>query len=103
LTRLTLQGFSTIKITDRLVISAHYAVTPEERLHQNRGTHPAQIGAAIVGGIGVGIFDGFDVAERFSHQVATMDPDRERHERYLGEYQLFLDAYRRLEPWFDKI
>jgi xylulokinase len=61
------------------------------------------IGAAIVGGIGVGIFDGFDVAERFSHQVATMDPDPERHERYLDEYQLFLEAYRRLEPWFDKI
>jgi xylulokinase len=61
------------------------------------------IGAAIVGGIGVGIFDGFDVAARFSHQVATMDPDPERHQQYLGEFQLFLEAYRRLEPWFDKI
>ena len=52
---------------------------------------------------GIGIFDGFEVAERFSHEVATMDPDSGRQERYLGEYQLFLEAYRRLEPWFDKI
>jgi xylulokinase len=61
------------------------------------------IGAAVVGGVGVGIFDGFDVAKGFSHEVATMEPDPGRHERYLGEYQLFLEAYRRLEPWFDKI
>jgi hypothetical protein len=26
-----------------------------------------------------------------------------RHERYLGEYQLFLEANQRLQPWFDKI
>ena len=31
-----------------------------------------------------------------------MEPDPERHERYLGEYQLFFEAYRRLESWFDK-
>jgi xylulokinase len=61
------------------------------------------IGAAIVGGAGVGIFDGFDVAERFSQKVTTMEPDPGRHERYLGEFPLFLEAYRRLEPWFDKI
>jgi xylulokinase len=61
------------------------------------------IGAAIIGGVGVGIFDGFDAAERFSQKVATMEPDPGRHERYLGEYQLFLEAYQRLEPWFDKL
>jgi xylulokinase len=61
------------------------------------------IGAAIVGGVGVGIFDGFDVAERFSHEVVTMEPDPGRHDRYRGEYQLFLEAYQRLESWFDKI
>lgn len=61
------------------------------------------IGAAVVGGVGVGIFAGFEVAEGFSYEVATMEPDRRRHERYGGEYQLFLEAYRRLEPWFDKI
>jgi xylulokinase len=61
------------------------------------------IGAAVVGGVGVGIFSNFEVAELFSHEVGTVEPSPERHERYLGEYQLFLDAYRRLEPWFDKI
>jgi xylulokinase len=61
------------------------------------------IGAAVVGGVGVGIFSNFEVAELFSHEEGTVEPSPERHERYLGEYQLFLDAYRRLEAWFDKI
>ena len=42
LTRLILQGFSTIEIADRLVdLGAHRAGTPEERVHQDRGARPA--------------------------------------------------------------
>jgi xylulokinase len=61
------------------------------------------LGAAIVGGVGVGIFDSFDVAGSLSQQVARHDPDEWRHARYLAEYELFLEAYQRLEPWFDKL
>ncbi len=61
------------------------------------------VGAAIVGGVGVGIFDGFDVAGRFSEELTSQAPDAARHDRYAGEYALFMEAYQRLEPWFDKL
>jgi len=61
------------------------------------------MGAAIVGGVGAGIFDSFDIAHALSREVATHDPDERRHTRYLAEYELFLEAYQRLEPWFDKL
>ncbi|MFL6028366.1 MAG: hypothetical protein ACJ72K_15625, partial [Friedmanniella sp.] len=61
------------------------------------------VGAAIVGGVGVGIFDGFDVAARFSEELARQSPDQPRHAAYGGEYALFMEAYQRLEPWFDKL
>ena len=59
------------------------------------------LGAAIVGGVGVGVFDGFEVATRMSDELATARPDPERHREHAEQYEIFLDAYRRLEPWFD--
>jgi xylulokinase len=61
------------------------------------------VGAAVVAGVGVGVFDDFSVAERFSSRLASAAPDPARHERYGREYALFLEAYQRLEPWFDKL
>jgi xylulokinase len=61
------------------------------------------VGAAVVGGVGVGIFDDFAVADRFSAELTTAPPDPVRQERYRTEYALFLEAYQRLEPWFDKL
>jgi xylulokinase len=61
------------------------------------------LGAAIVGGVGVGLFDDFAVAAHFGTQSTEHRPDPERHDRYGREYALFLDAYRRLEPWFEKL
>ncbi|HSU34549.1 MAG TPA: hypothetical protein VLJ88_02705, partial [Propionibacteriaceae bacterium] len=61
------------------------------------------VGAAIVGGVGVGIFDDFAVADRFSSQLTSQTPEPARHERYGSEYALFMEAYTRLEPWFDKL
>ncbi len=60
------------------------------------------VGAAIVAGVGVGVFADFDVAGGFSSEVSTADVDPARHARYRGEYAQFMDAYRRLEPWFDQ-
>lgn len=61
------------------------------------------VGAAIVGGVGVGLFDDFTVAHRFSDELTAQAPDAAAHERYAREYALFMDAYRRLEPWFDEL
>jgi xylulokinase len=61
------------------------------------------LGAAVVGGVGVGMFADFDVARRMSSRTLECRPDGSVHRRYLGEYGLFMDAYRRLEPWFDQL
>lgn len=61
------------------------------------------IGAAVVGGIGVGIFDSFDIAAKFSKRTIRREPDAARHARFATEYSRFMDAYRRLEPWFNEL
>ena len=61
------------------------------------------LGAAVVGGVGVGLFDDFTVAERMSARTDRHDPRPAAHQRYAAEHEIFLDAYRRLEPWFDAL
>lgn len=61
------------------------------------------VGAAIVGGVGVGMFPGFDIARQLaSYQDAAL-PDETTHERRERGHELFVDAYRRLEPWFSAL
>jgi xylulokinase len=67
------------------------------------GEEATALGAAVVGGVAVGIFDGFDVAAALSKRTYVARSDAAAHERYGHEYELFVDAYRRLEPWFDKL
>jgi len=59
------------------------------------------LGAAVVGGVGVGIYDGFGVAPGMSEVGPPFAPDPERHSRYSHRYAQFTEAYRRLEPLFD--
>ena len=61
------------------------------------------LGAAVVGGVGVGLFDSFDVAPGFSEVGRAFEPDPEAHERYGARHALFVDAYRRLESLFDEL
>tara|TARA_R110002020_G_scaffold57274_12_gene157844 strand:+ start:43 stop:699 length:657 start_codon:yes stop_codon:yes gene_type:complete len=61
------------------------------------------IGAAIVGGVGVGVFSDFTVARSFSEQSPGIQAQSESTARYRAAYEQFLDAYRRLEPWFDAL
>jgi xylulokinase len=60
------------------------------------------VGAAVVAGVGIGLFDDFDVARRFSTELTAHVPDPDRHAGYGLAYLQFMDAYRRLEPWFDQ-
>jgi xylulokinase len=64
-------------------------------------TDAGSLGAAVVGGVGVGIFDDFRVAPSLSTVDIEIRPDPAAHERYQRHYARFLDAYERLEPWFD--
>ena len=59
------------------------------------------LGAAVVGGVGVGLFDSFDVARALSQVTDEHLPDPAAHQRYAHDHDVFLDAYRRLEPWFE--
>ena len=59
------------------------------------------LGAAVVAGVGVGLFDGFGVASGFSHVERTFEPDPVYNERYRTRHEQFLEAYERLEPVFD--
>jgi len=61
------------------------------------------LGAAVVGGVGVGLFDDFDIAAGLSRRSPAFEPSAERHAGYAIEYEIFLDAYRRLEPWFEAV
>jgi xylulokinase len=61
------------------------------------------LGAAVVGGVAVGLFPDFDVAAAFSDVQAEFAPSEERHDRYETLYRLFLDSYRALEPIFDEL
>lgn len=61
------------------------------------------LGAAIVGGVGVGIFAGFEVAATMSETSAQLQPEPSAVGRLADAHAVFLDAYRRLEPWFDTL
>lgn len=59
------------------------------------------IGAAIVGGVGVGLFPDFARATSLSSITADLSPDPEASATFATAHERFVDAYRRLEPWFD--
>jgi xylulokinase len=61
------------------------------------------LGAAAVAGVGIGMFDDFAIASRFSMRDTELRPDLRAHERLTGAYAIFMDAYRRLEPWFETL
>jgi xylulokinase len=61
----------------------------------------AGVGAAMMGGIGAGVFKGYQDAKRLApvFDVVT-SPNRDRTERYETAYRRFLDLYPRLKTWF---
>jgi xylulokinase len=61
----------------------------------------AGVGAAMLGGIGAGVFKGYDDVRKLApvfDVVTTPTPDRTH--RYEIAYRRFLDLYPRLCPWF---
>ena len=58
------------------------------------------IGAAVVAGVGVGVWDDFSIAQKVSQRDADTVPNAEANAAYAQPYRLFLDAYERLESWF---
>jgi len=58
------------------------------------------LGAAVVGGVAVGLIDDWAVARSLSAVDATFEPDATRHARATESYQRFSDLYARLQTWF---
>jgi xylulokinase len=61
------------------------------------------LGAAIAGGVGVGLFADFGVAHDFVHVEEAEQPDPARSQRYAALYALFQQTYTALEPIFEQL
>lgn len=68
--------------------------------------HPEEatsIGAAIIGGVGVGLFPGFEVAAQFVQIHGETAPHFENADLYARRMQVFHDAYACVEPLFSRL
>ena len=61
------------------------------------------LGAAIAGGVGVGIYAGYEVVEELIQVEQGEQPRSEVTSRYQELYQIFQQTYARLEPVYDRI
>ena len=61
------------------------------------------IGAAIIGGVGVGAFPDFAVVDSLLPMEQVTDPDPRMVERYDEIYPVFMQAYDALLPVFDAL
>jgi len=66
-------------------------------------TQATSLGAAIAGGIGVGLYPDFGVAQKFIQVTEAERPDPIAGARYAEIYPLFLETYGALEPIFGKL
>jgi len=63
------------------------------------------LGAAIAGGVGVGLFQDFSVTEQLVKITARQEPDLdgEKASRYERLFEIFKEAYEQLLPIFEKL
>jgi xylulokinase len=58
------------------------------------------LGAAVVGGLAVGLIERWDASRSLSSVDAVFDPDPAAHERAQAAHLRFVDLYARLHDWF---
>jgi xylulokinase len=73
-----------------------------EILRPNYLEEATSMGAAIIGGVGCGVFNSFDVADRFIEVVDRTKPDSSRASVYAGAKKLLNDSYEALAPLFPR-
>jgi xylulokinase len=61
------------------------------------------LGAAVVAGVGIGLFESFEIAPELSTRGDELKPAAAETARAARSYEVFMDAYRRLEPWFETL
>ncbi|MUW14903.1 xylulokinase [Halorubrum sp. CBA1125] len=68
--------------------------------------HPQEatsLGAAVAGGIGVGIFSGFDCVDELVSPERRREPTGNDREHYDELFEIFKESYDRLTPIFDRL
>lgn len=61
------------------------------------------LGAAIAGGVGVGLFRDFSIVQQCTEIIDRHSPDPEAQKVYEEIYPIFLESYTRLIPVFDRL
>jgi xylulokinase len=61
------------------------------------------LGAAIAGGVAVGLYPDYGIARRFVQVEEGEHPNPTKHAQYDDIYALFMDAYRAVEPLFPRL
>jgi xylulokinase len=61
------------------------------------------MGAAVAGGVGVGLYQDFSMIENMNQVVSTCQPDPLAQATYNRLFPVFVAAYRALEPVFDRL
>jgi xylulokinase len=67
---------------------------------------PAQataLGAAVAGGVGIGLYPDYGVATQLVPVGATARPNPDHRDRYEALYQVYKDTYRALEPIYQRL
>ena len=63
----------------------------------------APFGDAILAGVATGVFDGFGVAKEWAEYVEPMEPDAERHARYMEYFGLYKQIYEHVKGDFEAL
>jgi len=61
------------------------------------------MGAAICGGVGVGVYSDFSVAEEMNKPIRRIEPDKNLAGLYNGLYDIFTEAYVQLKPIYQSL
>jgi xylulokinase len=63
-------------------------------------TEATSMGAALLGGVGCGLYPGFDMIELMNPTKEIIEPDMKAHAIYQEKVEDFKSLYKTLEPWF---
>ncbi len=77
-----------------------YGVPIERLTHLEEAT---SMGAAVTGGVGVGLYDDFSIIERMNPVAAVVAPDAVARRAYEPLFAVFEEAYAALVPVFDRL
>jgi len=67
-------------------------------------TDAAVLGAAIIAGVGAGVFEDYGAgAKKMVRKRAVLEPDKINHERYQSLYAIYRDLYPTLKPFYKRL